>query len=287
MPTEPHEPLLGTTSACAENTRFGGYQHRTVRNYLRVRGEYHTIAHQLHYSRELPPRARRILGVWRTMRGLAGTTSACAENTPRSLKTVPGCGNYLRVRGEYLRTIVSGFSVAELPPRARRILRPPPPHSSRIGTTSACAENTEGWPETLGFCWNYLRVRGEYFPRPRLGWYPWELPPRARRIHPNQPRRGKIPGTTSACAENTTAHLCRGFSKRNYLRVRGEYLRVHAPYPLQQELPPRARRIRWNHQKLLSCYGTTSACAENTGCGHGLCHAEWNYLRVRGEYTGN
>ena len=139
---------LGTTSACAENTPRSLKTVPGCGNYLRVRG----------------------------------TTSACAENTPRSLKTVPGCGNYLRVRGEYLRTIVSGFSVAELPPRARRILRPPPPHSSRIGTTSACAENTEGWPETLGFCWNYLRVRGEYYGQDHQRARKGELPPRARRI---------------------------------------------------------------------------------------------------------
>ena len=147
-----------------------------------MRGEYIPMGYHPLAWVELPPRARRILIGERQVRRYLGTTSACAENTPRSLKTVPGCGNYLRVRGEYLRTIVSGFSVAELPPRARRILRPPPPHSSRIGTTSACAENTEGWPETLGFCWNYLRVRGEYYGQDHQRARKGELPPRARRI---------------------------------------------------------------------------------------------------------
>ena len=73
--------INGTTSACAENTMppiilrwWGG-------NYLRVRGEYVTEPPSKIAVLELPPRARRILGVWRTMRGLAGTTSACAENT--------------------------------------------------------------------------------------------------------------------------------------------------------------------------------------------------------------
>ena len=55
----------GTTSACAENTNPG---HRTairLWNYLRVRGEYATIAHAPRPLVELPPRARRIryLGV--------------------------------------------------------------------------------------------------------------------------------------------------------------------------------------------------------------------------------
>ena len=34
----------GTTSACAENTRTGGFRCGLTRNYLRVRGEYHTPA---------------------------------------------------------------------------------------------------------------------------------------------------------------------------------------------------------------------------------------------------
>ena len=32
--------IIGTTSACAENTRFRPETHRRNRNYLRVRGEY-------------------------------------------------------------------------------------------------------------------------------------------------------------------------------------------------------------------------------------------------------
>ena len=50
------------------------------------------------------------------------------------------------------------------------------------------------------------------------------------------------------------------------------------------ELPPRARRIHQLSNQIADIYGTTSACAENTGvCGwfHLLV---WNYLRVRGEY---
>ena len=52
--------LIGTTSACAENTAyflatlpFGG-------NYLRVRGEYYGICELGGIIAELPPRARRI-----------------------------------------------------------------------------------------------------------------------------------------------------------------------------------------------------------------------------------
>ena len=90
---------------------------------------------------------------------------------------------------------------------------------------------------------NYLRVRGEYKDQPK-GLVPYrELPPRARRIH----RSGSSPqsglGTTSACAENTGGFFLDDPKIRNYLRVRGEYVRVTCFDRLAEELPPRARRI--------------------------------------------
>ena len=90
---------------------------------------------------ELPPRARRIplqdqVGILE-----AGTTSACAENTPRDefdrvgVGTTSACAenthrpsrggkgnrNYLRVRGEYVSKHLGWLKDLELPPRARRI----------------------------------------------------------------------------------------------------------------------------------------------------------------------
>ena len=50
------------------------------------------------------------------------------------------------------------------------------------------------------------------------------------------------------------------------------------------ELPPRARRIPDTYEKAKNRAGTTSACAENTGCGEESGVGAWNYLRVRGEY---
>ena len=52
------------------------------------------------------------------------------------------------------------------------------------------------------------------------------------------------------------------------------------------ELPPRARRIPDADLKHLGMLGTTSACAENTGCGLETFGYAGNYLRVRGEYLG-
>ena len=194
---------FGTTSACAENTWLRVSPRSPVRNYLRVRGEYRGAPGRLATLWELPPRARRIpngLGFFPV--GI-GTTSACAENTlGKSWIKIYG-GNYLRVRGEYPHSVSNQAPPVELPPRARRILPRQGGEGVEEGTTSACAENTARrvFPAPLGR--NYLRVRGEYlrlryqFARVR------ELPPRARRI----PRRISasviLPGTTSACAENT------------------------------------------------------------------------------------
>ena len=93
--------LTGTTSACAENTYITSCSSSSVRNYLRVRGEY--INRSMSYScyLELPPRARRIPspGSFRWL--FEGTTSACAENTAVRDGLAAVQENYLRVRGEY------------------------------------------------------------------------------------------------------------------------------------------------------------------------------------------
>ena len=152
----------------------------------------------------------------------------------------------------------------ELPPRARRILKTQHTTTKMLGTTSACAENTQQFGVTDRIQGNYLRVRGEY--RAQQAGYTSnrELPPRARRIPENPDGFRTEKRTTSACAENTIACRQRDRIDRNYLRVRGEY---------QIQLPTtNATR------------GTTSACAENTRHRARRAYAARNYLRVRGEY---
>ena len=161
------EPLgarewFGTTSACAENTCDRWCAAGRVWNYLRVRGEYTTINGTDYIGQELPPRARRIHHYKRYGLHWSGTTSACAENTPFERLELRLIWNYLRVRGEYpIGGILSGRP-RELPPRARRIPAFKARWRCRLGTTSACAENTfvKGTPGAV--FWNYLRVRGEY-----------------------------------------------------------------------------------------------------------------------------
>ena len=91
---------------------------------------------------ELPPRARRIQDFDLKRIAEIGTTSACAENTATRRGTAPVSGNYLRVRGEYLRASLMIEAIGELPPRARRIPCPSHHLCKHMGTTSACAENT-------------------------------------------------------------------------------------------------------------------------------------------------
>ena len=172
----------GTTSACAENTPLAGMLTRFSGNYLRVRGEYRYSYRAPGMCRELPPRARRIHGLVRRRHVLAGTTSACAENTFKLRPPNPRLGNYLRVRGEYDLSTIERISPAELPPRARRIHTIVAPGFSRAGTTSACAENTRHVTSSTPYFWNYLRVRGEYEHQGLVGTIAAELPPRARRI---------------------------------------------------------------------------------------------------------
>ena len=111
----------GTTSACAENTTCILFTPHPARNYLRVRGEYAYNPQPTTTQTELPPRARRILGANQTALEAYGTTSACAENTHRSMAPFKPPRNYLRVRGEYFWKRGAGSLPWELPPRARRI----------------------------------------------------------------------------------------------------------------------------------------------------------------------
>ena len=197
------EAPVGTTSACAENTKNNPCSTKNTRNYLRVRGEYPWNMPPAKYWPELPPRARRIRFVDAHPPGHSGTTSACAENTQDVENAQLRWGNYLRVRGEYCFTALIRCRSTELPPRARRIPPQPPLGCTHHGTTSACAENTRYRQHPFFHAGNYLRVRGEYTPRPANPITGLELPPRARRIQFTTRNSRFDSGTTSACAENT------------------------------------------------------------------------------------
>ena len=91
-------------------------------------------------------------------------------------------------------------------------------------------------------------------------------------------------GITSAYAENTNRAPLQRAHLRNYLRVRGEYAACSWRASAIMELPPRARRIRYQPQTIMRCCGTTSAHAENTLWRSCRWIFPGNYLRTRGEY---
>ena len=172
----------------------------------------------------------------------------------------------------------------ELPPRARRIHSHGDHFDEILGTTSACAENTNNRGHFHPFSRNYLRVRGEYIINMKVNLIVGELPPRARRIRKSHSLRSGLKGTTSACAENTREARSLATGNGNYLRVRGEYPLLCVTLRGRMELPPRARRIPVWDKHFDEFIGTTSACAENTFENAFGCQGNWNYLRVRGEY---
>ena len=133
---------IGTTSACAENTRRLPGRKARIWNYLRVRGEYSEPLRIAPHNPELPPRARRIQPACCARSIVQGTTSACAENTSEIGRWHLPYWNYLRVRGEYTASTAPAACITELPPRARRIQETGEYYYGYKGTTSACAENT-------------------------------------------------------------------------------------------------------------------------------------------------
>ncbi len=147
------------------------------------------------------------------------------------------------MRGEYLDRIFRSPPRGELPPRARRIPATWAIVENGPRTTSACAENTSWVSPAHSPVRNYLRVRGEYITVILSVAWVLELPPRARRIHPNLYEWDIHLGTTSACAENTGGCLVFVLHDGNYLRVRGEYNSFPTITDSRMELPPRARRI--------------------------------------------
>ena len=151
--------------------------------------------------------------------------SACAENTIWRLDRFPMGRNYLRVRGEYIEGCRDTRKAKELPPRTRRIRKTDTNVWTAQGTTSAYAENTSPGANQSRPVRNYLRVRGEYSATFAKTGTEGELPPRTRRIPIYRRRNTPSGGTTSAYAENTFKNDTSYRVARNYLRVRGEYVK--------------------------------------------------------------
>ncbi|VFB06056.1 Uncharacterised protein [Corynebacterium striatum] len=169
------------TSACAEKSIPINAPGPEKWKYLRVRGEESQRSLRSQRSGEIPPRARRRVGLcWRCSAGI-GNTSACAEK--RLCRGMRCCWGwkYLRVRGEEKGTQMPEKRYMEIPPRARRRGFQIRVNAAVIGNTSACAEKSFALALALALEGKYLRVRGE---EQLLGCQyqgQVEIPPRARR----------------------------------------------------------------------------------------------------------
>ena len=133
--------------------------------------------------------------------------------------------NYLRVSGEYKHANKYKKSTMELPPRTRRIPALVEGYLQKPGTTSAYAENTpprgQNDQSAKGTTSAYAEnTEGQV----TIDFPDAELPPRTRRIRRHHGARPHVQGTTSAYAENTPRVPRSRATRRNYLRVRGEYI---------------------------------------------------------------
>ncbi|KKO84833.1 hypothetical protein VH15_10965 [Corynebacterium ulcerans] len=138
-------------------TEFGD----VVGNYLRIRGEKHTIGAVNDSNQELPPHTRR--KVWRIFQYGAsrGTTSAYAEKSSVRCMNIRYTRNYLRIRGESTVFVARLKATLELPPHTRRKVPVFTEEHMIKRTTSAYAEKSGSRFHEPEPGWNYLRIRGE------------------------------------------------------------------------------------------------------------------------------
>ena len=132
----------GITSACAEQTWFGGASCDVCRDHLRVCGADNDTFTSDVLELGSPPRvrSRRVLGCHRWSGG--GITSACAEQTDGSMVAKSNHRDHLRVCGADVEKLVEYRDKAGSPPRVRSRLVQSDAKSLAQGITSACAEQT-------------------------------------------------------------------------------------------------------------------------------------------------
>ena len=168
------------------------------------------------------------------------------------------------------------------PPRVRSRHAEHARRNSRVGITSACAEQTTGFVGRVVPDEDHLRVCGaDSFPRrgcdAHLG-----SPPRVRSRRHQETHVSLAVGITSACAEQTPPGSGRGYAAWDHLRVCGADrlgLSFHRVHPGS---PPRVRSRRSPTCRGPCQTGITSACAEQTVRGRPSVRRRRDHLRVCG-----
>ena len=130
------------------------------------------------------------------------------------------------------------------PPRVRSRHAEHARRNSRVGITSACAEQTTGFVGRVVPDEDHLRVCGaDSFPRrgcdAHLG-----SPPRVRSRRHQETHVSLAVGITSACAEQTPPGSGRGYAAWDHLRVCGADIDNTNSELYQEGSPPRVRSRR-------------------------------------------
>ena len=213
-----HVPILGITSACAEQTPPIRPTWTRTGDHLRVCG-----ADEIIYSKEAthagsPPRVRSRRRELPVAVQHGGITSACAEQTGVSRVIVARFRDHLRVCGADAPSGVVRPAVDGSPPRVRSRPDLGASPSAWQGIISACAEQT-GNPTTGGSPeGDHLRVCGADLISAEAEVDGIGSSPRVRSRHRLVGRACPPPGIISACAEQTAGgwyaykavrdHLC-------------------------------------------------------------------------------
>ena len=150
----------GITSACAEQTARSMRDHSSGRDHLRVCGADRTHGTRSSRRAGSPPRVRSRRAAGAVAGESGGITSACAEQTSIACRAMSWWTDHLRVCGADASNLPEDQQESGSPPRVRSRQRPRILPYSRIGITSACAEQTPLLVPVIRPIRDHLRVCG-------------------------------------------------------------------------------------------------------------------------------
>ena len=272
----------GITSACAEQTTRRPSCRSWAEDHLRVCGADGECVAVLDEMPGSPPRVRSRLDFSHVQVPSFGITSACAEQTHAYGRAACRRRDHLRVCGADLSVSFSFWSVLGSPPRVRSRLMGAGLARLPHGITSACAEQTMTTRKSWVCSRDHLRVCGADSP-----WKPIKevivgSPPRVRSRRHRGRGKPRLPGITSACAEQTSRSAMLITSPPDHLRVCGADLFSWVLLFKTSGSPPRVRSRLRRGWRYIHRSGITSACAEQTWRAW-RSHPVWeDHLRVCG-----
>ena len=211
-----------------------------------------------------------------------GITSACAEQTDPCPSARWPCRDHLRVCGADTKVVEPSDSRVGSPPRVRSRLAGTATAGTRLGITSACAEQTCSPCCAMTATGDHLRVCGADFDASARSRTVMGSPPRVRSRRESEVTRGTGRGITSACAEQTRWASSSATRRRDHLRVCGADQDLTADALHTAGSPP---RVRSRPERLGNARRTrriTSACAEQTLVAQEENTVQRDHLRVCG-----